>query len=68
VAWGIVSSAAVFASLRPQLPLGFLPIFVLGAVLAGLYEWRQSLIPGMVLHAANNGVIWIYLNLLFPPG
>jgi membrane protease YdiL (CAAX protease family) len=67
VAWGILISAAVFSSLHPQLPLGFLPIFVLGAILAGLYEWRQSLIPGMVLHAMNNGVIWIYLNLLFPP-
>jgi membrane protease YdiL (CAAX protease family) len=68
VAWGIIASATVFASLHPQLPLGFLPIFVLGGVLAGLYEWRQSLVPGMVLHAVNNGVIWVYLNLLFPPG
>jgi membrane protease YdiL (CAAX protease family) len=65
---GIVASAAVFSLLHPQLPLGFLSIFVLGAVFAGLYEWRQSLIPGMVMHALNNGIIWVYLNLLFSPG
>jgi membrane protease YdiL (CAAX protease family) len=65
---GVLASAAVFAGLHPQLPLGFLPIFVLGAAMAILYEWRQSLVPGMFLHALNNGVIWILLNLLFPPG
>jgi membrane protease YdiL (CAAX protease family) len=65
---GIVTSAAVFSLLHPQLPLGFLSIFVLGAVFAGLYEWRQSLVPGMVMHALNNGIIWVYLNLLFSPG
>jgi membrane protease YdiL (CAAX protease family) len=68
VAAGIVASATVFSLLHPQLPLGFLPIFVLAAVFAILYEWRQSLVPGMVMHAVNNGMIWIYLNILFPPG
>lgn len=68
IAAGVLLSAVVFSLLHPQLPLGFLPIFVLGAVFALLYEWRQSLIPGMVMHALNNGLIWIYLNLLFPPG
>jgi membrane protease YdiL (CAAX protease family) len=68
VATGIVGSATVFSLLHPQLPLGFLPIFVLAAVFAVLYEWRQSLVPGMVMHAVNNGMIWIYLNVLFPPG
>src|SRR5262249_20915222 len=65
---GVVASAAVFSLLHPQLPLGFLSIFVLGAVFAVLYEWRQSLVPGMVMHAINNGIIWVYLNLLFAPG
>src|SRR5262249_25370707 len=60
---GLMASAAVFAGLHPQLPLGFLPIFVLGVALATLYEWRQSLIPGMVLHALNNTVACIVLNL-----
>ena len=68
VAAGIFASAAVFSLLHPQLPLGFLPIFVLGASFAVLTEWRQSLVPNMVAHALNNGVVWIALNLLFPPG
>jgi membrane protease YdiL (CAAX protease family) len=68
IATGLVASAAVFSLLHPQLPLGFLPIFVLGAVFAAVTEWRQSLIPGIVMHALNNGFIWLALNLLFPPG
>jgi membrane protease YdiL (CAAX protease family) len=68
IAVGVLASAAVFSLLHPQLPLGFLPIFVLGAVFAAVYEWRQSLVPGMVMHALNNGFVWVALNLLFPPG
>jgi membrane protease YdiL (CAAX protease family) len=64
---GVLVSAAVFAGLHPQLPLGFLPIFVLGVAMAILYEWRQSLVPGMFLHALNNTVACIALNLFFPP-
>jgi membrane protease YdiL (CAAX protease family) len=60
-------SAALFALLHPQLPLGFLPIFFIGAFLAAIYEWRRSLLPGMVLHALHNGVIFLMLSLLFPP-
>jgi membrane protease YdiL (CAAX protease family) len=67
VATGILCSAAIFASLHPQVPLGFLPIFALGAFLAGLYEWRRSLIPGMVFHGVNNAIIYLYLTILFPP-
>jgi membrane protease YdiL (CAAX protease family) len=63
---GALGSAAIFAVLHPQLPLGFLPIFLLGAVFALLYEWRQSLVPGMVMHGANNGVIFVVMTLMFP--
>lgn len=66
VGWGIAASAAFFAVLHPQLPLGFLPIAFLGAAFAALYEWRQSLVPGMVAHAINNGIVFGLLNLLFP--
>jgi CAAX protease family protein len=68
IAVGVILSAGLFASLHPQLPLGFLPIFFLGAVFALLYEWRQSLIPGMAFHAVNNGVIFLLLNVLYAPG
>jgi membrane protease YdiL (CAAX protease family) len=62
----IVGSSAFFAILHPQLPLGFLPIALLGAAFCALYEWRQSLIPGMVAHAVNNGMAFLMLSVLFP--
>lgn len=63
---GILLSATVFSLLHPQLPLGFLPIALLGAAFAVLYEWRQSLIPGIVAHAVNNSLPLLLLNLAFP--
>jgi hypothetical protein len=66
IAVGLAGSAVVFAMLHPQLPLGFLPIAILGAAYAGLYEWRQSLIPAMVAHALNNGTVFLILCLAFP--
>jgi membrane protease YdiL (CAAX protease family) len=58
--WGVwasvVVSSAIFSLLHPQLPLGFLPLFILGAGFALLYEIRGSLVPGMVAHALTNGV------------
>jgi hypothetical protein len=67
IAAGLLGSATVFALLHPQVPLGFLPLFFLGVVLAALYEWRRSLIPGMTLHAVQNGMIFVLLSLMFPP-
>jgi len=63
---GLLGSAGVFAVLHPQLPLGFLPIAVLGAAFAVLYHWRQSLVAPMVVHAINNGLAFGMMNLLFP--
>lgn len=54
---GIAASSAVFAILHPTLPAGFLPLFLLGAVMAYLYETKGSLAPGILLHALNNGFI-----------
>jgi len=64
---GLLGSSAFFAILHPQLPLGFLPIAMLGGAFAALYEWRQSLIPGIVAHAVNNGLAFLMISLLFPP-
>ena len=63
---GALLSAGVFAILHPQLPLGFVPIFLLGAAFAFLYEWRQSLLPGITMHALNNGFIFVLMTALFP--
>lgn len=60
----IIASAA-FALVHPQLPAGFLPIFAMGSVACVLTETRQSLVPSMVLHAMNNGLIFLMMYLLY---
>lgn len=62
----LLASSAFFSILHPQLPLGFLPIAALGGAFAALYEWRKSLVPGMVAHALNNSIPFLMLNLMFP--
>ncbi len=68
--WGLSTTAAValsaagFAIVHPQLPAGFLPIFAIGAVFALLAEERKSLVPSMVAHALNNGVIFLTIYFL----
>ena len=51
----VALSAAFFAIVHPTLPGEFLPIWTLGIALALVYEWRQSLLPGIILHGINNG-------------
>jgi hypothetical protein len=60
----VLLASALFAILHPQLPLGFLGIFVLGMIFNGLLIHRGSLVPGMVAHGLNNGVIFIIFVLL----
>lgn len=50
----VLLSGAVFAAVHPQLPLGFLPLFVLGAGFAVMLAITKSLIPAMVAHSINN--------------
>jgi membrane protease YdiL (CAAX protease family) len=50
---GVLVSAAFFAAAHVQL-VEFLPIFILGTILAYLYEYTGSLVPGMIAHAVNN--------------
>jgi len=60
----VILTSALFAILHPQLPLGFLGIFVLGMIFNLLALSRGSLVPGMVAHALNNGVIFFFFVLL----
>ncbi len=46
-------SAALFSALHLQV-YGFFPRFILGLVLAHLYERNRSLYPSMAFHALNN--------------
>ena len=50
---GVLASAAFFAAAHVQL-VEFLPILILGTILAYLYEYTGSLVPAMIAHAVNN--------------
>ncbi len=55
--WGVglamVGSSALFAIFHLH-PLLFMPMFIIGMVLAVLVEYRRSLAPAVILHALNN--------------
>jgi membrane protease YdiL (CAAX protease family) len=36
-----------------------------GAAFAFVYEWRQSLVPGIVMHSAQNSLAFLLINLLY---
>lgn len=67
VAAGVLASSTIFAILHPQLPLGFIPIFVLAVGFALMYEWRQSLVPNMVMHALQNSFVFVASSVFLPP-
>lgn len=56
----MLASTLFFTALHFSID-AFIPIFVLGLFLAWLYEKTGSLYPGIILHAANNGVAVIAL-------
>lgn len=60
----IAISAAVFAMLHPQLPVGFAGIFILGVLFAALFQARGSLTASITAHALNNAAIFVLLTLL----
>lgn len=56
----MIASTLFFTALHFSVDV-FIPIFVLGLFLAWLYEKTGSLYPGIILHAANNGVAVVAL-------
>lgn len=63
VIWGVIASSAVFAVVHP-LPVGFLQIFVLGAVFSIVLYERRSVLSPMIAHALNNTVAFVLLAVL----
>jgi membrane protease YdiL (CAAX protease family) len=63
--WGLVASVAVsslivsffFAIVHPQGLLAVPALMALATGLALTREWRGSLVPGMVMHGLNNGLL-----------
>ncbi|BCW96916.1 MAG: type II CAAX endopeptidase family protein [Fimbriimonadales bacterium] len=54
-------SGYLFAVIHPQFLGGILPITVLGAILALVYAHTRSLLPCILIHALNNGLITLVL-------
>jgi membrane protease YdiL (CAAX protease family) len=54
-------SGYLFAVIHPQFLGGILPITVLGTILALVYAHTRSLLPCIVIHAINNGLITLLL-------
>lgn len=64
--WGVKSAIAVtsivFAALHGTL-FGFVPILLLGFLLAYMYEKTGSLIPSITIHMLHNGLMMLFLFL-----
>ncbi len=63
VIWALLLSSLIFALLHNTL-VAFVPIFLLGLLLAYLYERTGSLLPSMTLHCLHNSVM-VGFTLLF---
>ncbi|MCX7992531.1 MAG: CPBP family intramembrane metalloprotease [Fimbriimonadales bacterium] len=54
-------SGYLFAVIHPQFLGGIFPITVLGTILALVYAHTRSLLPCIIIHAINNGLITLML-------
>jgi len=63
VTYGVIISSTIFAAVH-VIPLLFVPLFIIGAALALLFEQKRSLVAPILMHALNNAmalsVIYIY--------
>lgn len=51
---GAVAAAALLFGVIHRYVVQFLPVFLVGLLLSGLYEWRRSLAAGITAHALLN--------------
>jgi uncharacterized protein len=58
--WGIFLSALLF-SLAHMSPSGLVPIFILGLMLAWLFNKTRSIWPCIIVHAAYNSIALIFM-------
>lgn len=59
-AWAAIISAAIFAIVHLS-PSGLVPIFILGMMLAWLYNKTQSIWPCIIVHAVYNSIALIFM-------
>ncbi|GIV09401.1 MAG: hypothetical protein KatS3mg019_1492 [Fimbriimonadales bacterium] len=61
-AWlSALASGYLFAVIHPQFLGGIFPITLLGTILALVYAHTRSLLPCIIIHAINNGLITLML-------
>jgi membrane protease YdiL (CAAX protease family) len=56
-----VLSAMIFAFMHLNVVM-FVPLLVMGLVLALVYEWSESIYPTILLHACNNGIMLLIIT------
>jgi len=56
ILWGVLLSGALFSALHANIA-GFLPIMILGALMAFLYEKTGSLVTPIAVHILHNSII-----------
>ena len=59
-----IISASIFSLIHPTIPYTLLPIFMLGMVFAIVREESNSIYPGMIAHALNNGMSLLIFSLI----
>jgi len=62
--YAIVMSAALFSAIHLE-PLAAVPLFVIGVVLAYVYEKTDNLMAPIALHMLNNAVAFLVVALIF---
>lgn len=60
----VVSSAAVFSVLHPQIYLGWIAVFTIGIMIGALFVERRSLLSCICMHALNNSIALVGVHLL----
>lgn len=62
--WALFLTAALFAIIHPQVGLGLVGVFLIGLALSIVRAHEDTLWPGVVLHALNNGVALLLATAL----
>lgn len=58
--WAYLFSAALFAAVHANVAAA-VPIFVLGLILANIFQRSGSILPGMIAHGLNNAIAFVLL-------
>ncbi len=61
--FSVLLSSFVFAAIHPQGWLGVPPLMAMATAFCLAREWRRSLLPPIIAHGINNGVITLMLLL-----